>query len=529
MTRRRGTASLVASPVLVGAVTVLIAIIAVFIAYNANAGLPFVPTYDVKAEIPSGAKLVKGNEVRTGGFRVGVVEEITPKTTEVDGERKTVAVIDMKLDKTVEPLPVDSEFYVRPRSALGLKYVELTPGKSKKDLTAGDTVPITNARPEALELETIYSLFDDDTRDNARSATEGFGDAFAGRGASLNQAIESLNPLFKSLVPVMRTLSDPDTDLDSFFRQLGGAAAQVAPVADVQAQLFTNMADTFAAIGADPVALQQTIEKSPSTLDVATRSLRVQRPFLNDFADLSARLRPAARELPRSLPAINDALRVGQPILPRTTELNEDLKPVFEELDDLFANPNTLLALRDLDTTLTVTTPALEFIAPYQTVCNYFNYFVFPLGEHQSTTTLGGTVQVQNLKLPNLEQPNTFANSENGRPWDIPQDPNEPFPWGNTGSPYGATFLGEPAGRLYSTPYQVAIDAQGNADCQNGQLGWVRGPLHSTNPRYKPGEVAPDGAPGGGNFTVTSSNFPGLHGGTYKSRELGIDNLQDVP
>ncbi len=49
MTRRRGTASLVASPVLIGAVTVLISIIAVFIAYNANQGLPFVPTYDLKA------------------------------------------------------------------------------------------------------------------------------------------------------------------------------------------------------------------------------------------------------------------------------------------------------------------------------------------------------------------------------------------------------------------------------------------------------------------------------------------------
>jgi len=526
---RRGTASLVASPVLVGAVTVLIAIIAVFIAYNANAGLPFVPTYDVKAEVPTGAKLVKGNEVRAGGFRVGVVEKITPKVTEVNGERRTIAVLEMKLDKTVEPLPVDSSFYVRPRSALGLKYVELTPGDSRRELTPGDTVPIENAPPEALELEDIYALFEDETRANAREATAGFGDAFAGRGRSLNQAIESLNPFFESLVPVMRVLSDPDTDLDNFFRQLGGAAAQAAPVADVQARLFTNMADTFAAIGANPTALQQTIEKSPSTLDVSTRSLRIQRPFLADFADLSARLRPAAQELPRSLPAINDAFRVGQPVLPQTTKLNEDLKPVLEELDDLFQNPNTLLALRDLNTTLTVTAPALEFIAPYQTVCNYFNYFAFPLGEHQSLTALGGTVQNQNLKFPNPEQPNTIANSENGRPWDIPQDPNAPFPWSDTGTPYGAHYAGEPAGRLYSTPYQVAIDAQGNADCQNGQVGWVRGPLHTVDPRYKPGEDAPDGAPGGGNFSVTSSNFPGLHGGTYTSRELGINSLQDVP
>jgi ABC-type transporter Mla subunit MlaD len=121
MTRRHGTASLVASPVLVGAVTVLIAIIAVFIAYNANRGLPFVPTYDLEAELPSGGKLVKGNEVRTGGFRVGVVQDITPKTIVERGRRRSVAVVKLKLDKAVEPLGVDSKLRVRPRSALGLK------------------------------------------------------------------------------------------------------------------------------------------------------------------------------------------------------------------------------------------------------------------------------------------------------------------------------------------------------------------------------------------------------------------------
>ena len=131
MSRRRGSASIVASPVLVGAVTVLVAIVAVFIAYNANAGLPFVPTYDLKAQLPSGAKLVKGNEVRVGGFRVGVVEDVKPEVTTVNGERRSVAVAVLKLDKKVEPLAKDTQFRVRPRSALGLKYIELTPGTSK--------------------------------------------------------------------------------------------------------------------------------------------------------------------------------------------------------------------------------------------------------------------------------------------------------------------------------------------------------------------------------------------------------------
>ena len=113
----RGQANITASPVLIGATTVLIALIAVFIAYNANSGLPFVPTYDLKAELPSGAKLVKGNEVRVGGFRVGVVKEITPTVKTVNGQRRAIALADLALDKKVEPLGVDSKLRVRPRSA----------------------------------------------------------------------------------------------------------------------------------------------------------------------------------------------------------------------------------------------------------------------------------------------------------------------------------------------------------------------------------------------------------------------------
>ena len=48
MNPRRRPAALSNSPVLVGAVTLLIAIVAVYLSYNANSGLPFVPTLAVK-------------------------------------------------------------------------------------------------------------------------------------------------------------------------------------------------------------------------------------------------------------------------------------------------------------------------------------------------------------------------------------------------------------------------------------------------------------------------------------------------
>ena len=67
-----------ANPVLIGAVTVLVAVVAVFLAYNATNGLPFVPTRQLKVDFVNGAALVDGNDVREGGFRVGVVGDVKP-------------------------------------------------------------------------------------------------------------------------------------------------------------------------------------------------------------------------------------------------------------------------------------------------------------------------------------------------------------------------------------------------------------------------------------------------------------------
>jgi virulence factor Mce-like protein len=525
------TAALSSSPVLIGAATVLIAIVAVYIAYNANSGLPFVPSYELRAELPSGAKLVKGNEVRVGGFRVGVVDDLEPVQRVVKGERRSIAVAHLKLDKKIQPLAADSRLRVRPRSALGLKYIEIEPGNGRRKLEPGATIPVDQAS-EPLEYEDLFSTFDAETRPAIQAATEGFGDAFAGRGTAINRSIEALRPFFRALTPVMENLSRPETDLDRLFVELGGTAAQVAPVARTQAALFTDMADTFEALSAYPEELQDTIEKGAPTMDVAIDSFRVQRPFLADFTDLSSRLRPAARELPRSLPSLSRALAEGTPVLPRTVGLNERLEGAFSEAEDLFENPVTLLALRELDTALTVSRPALEFIAPYQTVCNYLNYFIHPLGEAQSMVqagpTGGGTVLNQNIKLPNLQQQNGYGSSEGSRPWDILAGQR----------PQGATdALGQPLMRFYAPAHQPAIDAQGNADCQNGQNGYPNGALNDS--RYGPGNLRdlsnaqglpiPSEIGTGGNGAITDNNLPGLSGGTYKSRELGIDNLADVP
>ena len=342
---RRPASSIVASPVLVGAVTVLVAIVAVFLAYNANKGLPFVPTYDVSAQLPGGSNLVNGNDVQVGGRRVGLVEEIKPGVAE-NGD--TIARDRHEARQGGRgPLPVDSDDQGAAAVSAGaeVRRADARPGALRPSRPAS-TIPLKNST-ESIELEDFFWTFDSDTRNNQRTAIEGYGTALAGRGVAINQIIHNLVPFLTHAEPVFRTLSDPDVRLDRLFIELRRFSGQIAPVADTYADLFGNMATTFEALSRDPEALRQTIERSPDTLDAGIDSLPVQRPFLADAEILFRRLEPVAAELDRSAPVLAQALEVGTPVLRKAPALYERTEGVLDALYDLAANPNTLLALRE--------------------------------------------------------------------------------------------------------------------------------------------------------------------------------------
>ena len=202
MSRKRPGVSVFANPVLVGAVTILVVNVAVFLSYNANQGLPFVPTKQLKVELANGANLLPGNEIREGGYRIGVVTDM--KARPLAGG-KVGALATLKIDQKSSEIPVDSRVSIRPRSVLGLKYVEVTRGRSKKVFRDGDTMRVDKTR-FPVELDELYGIFDEPTRAGARRNLQGFGDAFALRGASLNRTIAEAPRFLEHLEPVMNTL-----------------------------------------------------------------------------------------------------------------------------------------------------------------------------------------------------------------------------------------------------------------------------------------------------------------------------------
>jgi virulence factor Mce-like protein len=498
MRGRRATSSIVANPVLVGAVTTLVVIVAVFLAYNANNGLPFVPTRQFNVQLENGSNLVKGNEVRAGGFRVGVISDIKAATVT---SGKTVAVFKLKLDKKIGDVPADSTIDVRPRSALGLKYLQLTKGTSHRFLQDGDTIPLAQTTVP-VQFDDLFKLFPKQTRDAAQDNLVGFGNAFTGRGTDLNTTIAQLPRFFGYLAPVAANLASPQTDIARFFREIGRTVAVVAPVAQTNAQLFTDMATTFEALSRDPEALKATISKSPPTLDVSTDSLRAQRPFLDDTADFSHDLRFAVRELRAALPIINPALETGTPVLRRSVSLNNNLKDVLAALRDLVRDPGVNSGLRGLVATATTLNPQLRFYGPYQTVCDYWNYFWTYNQEHFSELVNSGTTQ-RALLNSTAGPPNQTSSMGSGNSF-------EPANGENYDSiPAPAKSRGDKE-FLHGQPYGAAILNNGTADCENGQRGYLNGNLNISG-RLMDAEGHPFNL-------VADPHTPGSQGTTFVGR-----------
>jgi virulence factor Mce-like protein len=463
--------SLAASPTLVGAVTVLVIVVAVFLSYQANNGLPFVPTYKLSAELPNANTLVPGNEVRIGGIRVGQIKSIEPETVNdapctTDPTRQCtaqVAKVNMELDQDLDPLPENSTMVVRSRSALGLKYLEIDRGNSSQGFKPGSTVPVTSAHPEPVEIDQVFNMFDDPTRVAIQQNLLEFGNALAGRGVDLNEAIGQLKPLVEVLTPVMRNLADPNTGLGNFVSSLSATAAEVAPVAQIQGQLFADLDTTFAAFArVSRPFIQDAISRAPAAEQTAISTLPRIRPFLANTGKLFSELEPGFAALAPVQKDLGASIVNGSKALALAPAFNAQLDPTAQAILNLSNNAGARTGINDLTTFNNTLGPPLAFITPAQSVCNYATLLFRNLASFLSSRSQYGTSQrfivLQPAIGPNSEIGPSSAPANGGG-----QDTNflhyNPYP--NTAAP-GQTRECEAGNETYVAGQQEIGNIPGN-------------------------------------------------------------------
>jgi hypothetical protein len=234
----------------------------------------------------------------------------------------------------------------------------------------------------------------------------------------------------------------------------------VAPVAEQQASMFAALDRTFAAFArVSRPFIQETISKGPETLDTATADLPALRPFFHDSGRFFAALKPGAKVLGETSPTIAAALRAGIPALNRSPVLNAQLPPTADALLAFQQSTGVFNGLDLLIDTNELLGPAIRFIAPAQTTCNYLSLAFRNLANASGEDNgLGGWLNVIAF------QPALGVNSEGG-PASAPA---------NGGEPAGAN-KGIPLNHLHSDPYPNTASPGQPKECEAGNEHYETG------------------------------------------------------
>ncbi len=241
--------------------------LAMFLASNMNSsGLPWSPRYLVKAEFSNADLLLKDQDVRISGVQAG-------KVTEVDPANGGHVVVTMVIDKKYAPIHADGSARVRPFTLIGDKYVDIDPGSAAAPgLPDGATIPIGHTTVP-VELEQVLRILDTDTRTKMNQLLTQGGAALAGRGETLNQLLQRLPQLERSLTA---TLLVTDAKVQTIDHLLSGADSLLTSLAQRQARIESavNSSDQLlAALAGDRDVITQTITTADQSLATLARAI----------------------------------------------------------------------------------------------------------------------------------------------------------------------------------------------------------------------------------------------------------------
>jgi virulence factor Mce-like protein len=365
-----------------GALTILVVAVIGLIAYRANSGLPLQSRYEVTAEVPDADRLIAAADVRVGGVLVG---EVLTNTADPGSSGSTpYARLKLALDRAVGPLPADTTVQVRPASVLGLTYVDLHLGHSRRTISDGGTLPLSQALSSS-DLTDLLDIFNHSAANSFRAALGGVAYGLAGRGNALNVTIAATSRLMPALTNVATALASSNTRLGAFLRAYETTIAAFAPVSGQLAALISNGATTLGALAEVRPALAATIEAAPPAEAATTVAFERARPALDGLAQLAVDLRPAGALLPGTLAQINPTLAAGIAPLQELPGFSGPLRTALQTLEALARDPYTRDSLRKLTDLILPTNEVLSTFVPAQVRCDVLGLW----GANFSSTFIG--------------------------------------------------------------------------------------------------------------------------------------------
>ncbi len=341
---------------------VLAALTLLYIGYNSPNSIPGRSYYTINAQFKDADNLTSSYQVRIGGELVGQV--LRPRVE--DG----LGVVDLQLKPSVGPLLSDTTLKVRPRSPVGVRFVELHPGTKGTPLKEGDTIPAANTSV-TVQIDQALATLDADHRQKTQTLLDQLGQGFLSRGEDINESIRKAPPTLSNLDSVAGAINDVPDGVERFVNGSDAAAAAADPVRDEIATGFAPEAKALRPFSDEDRALARDLDVAPAAL----RSVQT---------DL-ARVSPVLGSLERFAKDAEPTLRTAVPTLRDTRALLVEAKPGLDAAPKTLglvqtAVPPTLKALRTLrpvlptlDKTLFASLPVLKDLGPRD--CDFKRFF----------------------------------------------------------------------------------------------------------------------------------------------------------
>ena len=319
--------------------------IAAFLALIGGVVLLFVvltggDSYQVTARFQNAGQLVKGNLVQNAGTKVGTVQEIDLAP---DGAAEVV----LNINEDFAPLRVGTRATIRQASLSGVanRYIdlEMPPGEVNEEIEDGGVIPKQHT-VTSVDLDHLFSLFDEKTRKGLKNVVRGFGATYEDKSKEAEEGWQYLNPSLVGAQRLFEELSEDEEALESFVISNAKLVNDISDRKEDVSKLVDRLATTFNAIAVEKTSLEQAVAELPPFMRRANSTFVNLRATLDDLDPLIDESRPVTPKLRAVLAQLRPFARDARPTFRDLSKLTKSKG----EHNDLIDLANSVFGFRDV-------------------------------------------------------------------------------------------------------------------------------------------------------------------------------------
>jgi len=322
-------------------------------------------SYSVTAMVSNARGIADDSSVFEAGLPVGLVTNVQRNGPD--------AILTLRIDKGVKPLPVDSHIQLGLRSLAGEADVLLAPGKAARSIRNGGSLGLSQDEGYT-EVDQILTELSGSTESNARELFQGLGNGLRGEGQNLNQTLGGFASVVNNSPPLTSTISAQHNQVADIVQNFGNIMGAIGDRTQALQQFAHGSVVTFTTLAQRDTALQNVVHQLPFVVGgnwAAVKALIAAAPHvtpvLNTLSDAVTKLKPTVKLL---TPAAASGIKVVNSL----GGASPALKNVLASLDQL--QPSATKALPAVHSLLCQANPMIRFIQPYgPDLAMFFEHF----------------------------------------------------------------------------------------------------------------------------------------------------------